>query len=261
MKIRNSFSLAGSLLCFLIVNAAECSAQSGVPSAPAPAVMRSQVRVTQLKPDLVNEWLSIQKNEVNPALKKAGISSRAVVENVYGNMFEYLSITPIENYSVLDGDDPLVRALGKDAGARLRARLARCIVSQYVFITSRLNDLSSVPDPKTPPLVWVTSRYRVAAGKAQAYEDFLKTDIVPAYAKAKAAGKMAGYSVNRRGLGASSRDVTTVVYLNKFADLEAGSPLTQILGREGVAKLTAKSAPLSALVETVVRRRVADLSY
>jgi len=106
MKIRNSFSLAGSLLCFLIVNAAECSAQSGAPSAPAPAVMRSQVRVTQLKPDMVNEWLSIQKNEVNPALKKAGISSRAVVENVYGNMFEYLSVTPIENYSVLDGDDP-----------------------------------------------------------------------------------------------------------------------------------------------------------
>jgi hypothetical protein len=115
--------------------------------------------------------------------------------------------------------------------------------------------------PKNPPAVWTTIRYRVAAGKGQDYESYLRTDIIPIYAKAKTAEKIAGYSVARRGPGANTRDRTTVIYTDKVASLEAGTVLVQMLGQEGAAKLTAKAASLASMVEVVVRRRVPDVSY
>ena len=115
--------------------------------------------------------------------------------------------------------------------------------------------------PKNPPSVWTTVRYRVEPGKNQDYENYLKTDILPLYGKAKAAEKIAGYSVARRGPGANTRDRTLVVYSDKVASMEAGTVPVQMIGQEAAAKLTAKSASLASLVEVVVRRRVPDLSY
>jgi hypothetical protein len=115
--------------------------------------------------------------------------------------------------------------------------------------------------PKNPSSVWTTIRYRITPGKNQDYEDYLKADVLPLYAKAKAAEKIAGYSVSRRGPGANTRDRTLVIYSDKVASMEAGTVLVQMLGPEAAAKLTAKSANLASLVEVVVRRRVPDLSY
>jgi len=244
---------AGSV-CFVLLAISQCSAQTATP-----ANQRNLVRISQLKPDMVSEWLSIQKSEVNPAFKKAGIATRTVLETVLGNPYEYVSITPMGNFSELDGDNALVKALGKDAAERLLAKTRRCIDSQTLFVSTRIDELSSVP--KNPASIWVTTRYRAAPGMGTDYEAFLKSDVMPVVAKAKAAGKIAGYSVARRGPGADTRDRTTVVYLNKIADMEAGTPLTQMLGADGAAKLAKKGASLSAVVELVVRRRLPDLSY
>jgi len=220
---------------------------------------RSLVRISQLKPEMASEWLAIEKSEVNAALKKGGIASRTVLETVLGNPYEYVSITPLGNYSELDADTPIIRALGKDGGARLLAKIRRCLESQSVFVSTRVEELSSMP--KTPAAVWTTVRYRVEPGKNQDYENYLKMDIMPVYAKAKAAGKIAGYSMAQRGPGANIRDRTTVVYRDKVGSMEAGTVLAQMLGQEAAAKLTAKGANLASLVEVTVRRRVPDLSY
>ena len=172
-----------------------------------------------------------------------------------------MSITPLQNYSALDGEEPLIHALGKDAGARLQVSLSKCIESQRVYITTRVSDLSAPPEPISSASVWVTVRFRTAPGKTQDYENYFKTDLVPVYAKAKAAGKIAGYSFSRRGFGGDPLDRTLVIYANKFADLEAGNPLTQVLGQEAAGKLQAKGTGLATVVEQLVRRRVADLSF
>ena len=44
-----------------------CLAQSD------PTANRARVTITKVKPEMLNEWLDLQKNEVMPALKKAGI--------------------------------------------------------------------------------------------------------------------------------------------------------------------------------------------
>src|SRR5215469_13826343 len=130
-------------ICLLLSALSLGWAQNG-----APANTRSLVRITQLKPELASEWLAIQKNEVNPALKKAGIASRTMLETVLGNPYEYVSLTPLGNYSELDVDSPIVKALGKDGAARLQAKTRRCIESQSLFVSTRVAELSSVP--KTP---------------------------------------------------------------------------------------------------------------
>jgi len=167
---------------------------------------------------MASEWLSIQKNEVNPALKKGGVATRTVPETVLGNPYEYVSITPLANLSELDGDNPLVKGLGKDGAARLQVKTRRCIEGQTLFVSTRVDELS--PVPKNPEPIWVSARYRTAPAKGPDYENFLKTDILPVYAKAKAAEKIAGHSLARRGPGADTRDRTTVIYLNKVADME-----------------------------------------
>ena len=252
-KLGTSLAIAGSA-CLIFCSLSQSWGQNTSLASP-----RLLVRITEVKPEMASEWLAVEKNEVNPALKKGGVASHTILETVLGNPYEYVSLTPMGNYSQLDADNPIVKALGQDGAAKLLAKVRRCIESQSLFVSTRVEELTSMP--KNPAAVWTTVRYRVNAGKNQDYESYLKTDILPVYAKAKAAGKIAGYSVARRGPGANPRDRTTVIYADKIASMEAGTVLTQMLGQEGATRLTAKGASLASLVEVVVRRRLPDLSY
>ncbi len=251
---RKAFLLRASSVALLLASSALCRAQS-----TPPPTTRFMATLTQVKPDMLNEWRDLQKNEVIPALKKAGVTSRNVAVPVFGNTYEYLSISPLSNYGVLDGPNPFVRALGPEAAARLAAKLRKCINGQRTYISTRQDDLSVLPD--TPALVSVTIRRRIAPGKAEELRNYIKNDLLPVYKKAKAEGKIAGHQVGNRGLGATLGETTATTYYNKFADLEGGNALVKMLGQAGAAKLNAKAAGLSTIVETVVRRRIADLSF
>lgn len=168
-----------------------CLAQS----APEPAA-RNQVIVVHVKPYIVNEWTALQKNELMPALKKAGVKTRTMYQTVLGNSFEYVGVTPFAKFAELDGQGPL----GAEGAARLTAKLSKCLDSRQVFISNSLPELSYLPAGEMPPMS-VFSRRRIAPGKVQEYQDFIKTEILPIYQKAKVP-----YTVTRRGLGANGSD-------------------------------------------------------
>ena len=220
-----------------------------------PAMTR--VTITHVRPDMLSEWVDLQKNEVVPALKKAGQKSRTVYSTgLFGNAYEYVTITPIDSFAQFDAGNPLIKALGEAPSARLGQKLLKCTLSAQSFQSTRLADLSN-PDPNNPwPQILVSTRVRVAAGKMQEFETLIKTEVLPVYKKAKVI-----YAVNRRGLGANSNDVTLSVGLTKYADLDGGNPMVRALGPEGAAKLLAKFTGVSTLIEQVVRSRVADLSF
>lgn len=217
------------------------------------------VMVTQVKPDMLNEWMDIQKNEINPALKKAGIKQRTVSGTLLGNTYEYVSVTPITTMGIFDGQNVIAQAVGPEAAARMLTKLRKCVVSTRTYSLTRLADLSAPPDSPGP--ITVITRRRVAAGKRQEYEAYIKNDILPLYKKAKAEGKVLGYTVSARGLGSFGNEIGSSVSLAKAADLDKGPALTQMLGREGAAKVAAKGAGLTTVIETVVRQRIADLSF
>ena len=216
---------------------------------------RIQVVIVHIKPDMLNEWVDLQKNELIRAQKKGGIKTRTTYQTVFGNTFEYTSVTPLEKFAQLDGQSAATRALGAEAAARLTAKLSKCLESRQVYAGTLMPDLSNAPAGETPP-VGVFTRRRVAPGKLEDYQNFVKTQILPIYKKAGV-----GFTVARRGLGANNSDFISVVWVSKLADLDAGNPITRALGEAAAAKLGATSAGMAPIIEQVVRRRVPELSY
>jgi len=239
-------SAAAAALCF----AGLVLAQSGPPLAA-----HSQVVLVHIKSDMLNEWMDLQKNEFIPAQKKAGLATRTTYQTVFGNTNEFLTVIPFNKYAELDGQSYAERALGAVGAARLAAKILKCTESRQVYISNALPELSSGPAGQLPAL-GVFTRVRVATGRLEDYEAFLKGEILPIYKKADV-----GMTVTRRGLGADSNDVIQISWLSKMADIDAGSPIARALGPAGAAKLLAKTAGMGTLVEQVVRRRVPDLSY
>lgn len=231
---------------------------SAVALAQSPARPRASVTYTMVKPDMVTEWTDLQKNEVVPALKKAGVKSRAVYRNApfNGSPYQYVTIQPIENYGQYDGESAIFRALGREAGLRLAAKLRRCVDSTTTFVSTGWPELSNPRPPDQAPKIIAITRYRVAPGKAQEYENFLKTEILPVYKK-----NNVYFTVSQRGFGSNAGEWTTSVAYDKYGDLESGLPLGRILGAEGAAKVIAKAAPIRTQIQTMVRTYVPDLSF
>lgn len=218
--------------------------------------LTSRVTVTHVKPEMVNEWLDLQKNEVVPALKKAGQTSRTVlVTSLFGNAQEYLIITPFEKYADFDSGNPMIKALGEQGAARLQSKLLKCTNSTTSYAVTRMAELSNVLEGP-PPARLVTARYRITPGRMQDFESLMKSDVLPVYKKAKTS-----LTVNRRGPGANTSEVTLGTGIAKYADLDGGPFLTKQLGAEGAAKLNAKFTGIRTLVEVVVRSRVPELSF
>lgn len=226
--------------------------------AAAPTTTRSYVQVVRLKADMVDEWMALQKDEVIPAQKKAGLTGRITLATQVGNAFEYTTITPFPSWGAMDGDAPLTRALGAAGAAALNAKLRKCIMTQNSYMSTRQDELGI---PGGEALVWRVAVRRAVPGKMQEYLSFYKAEVLPAMQRAKAEGKIAGATVATRGAGAPSGEFTTVTMYNKFADLDNPNPVVAVLGQEASQKISDKTNLLSTAGQVIIRRRVADLSF
>ena len=219
------------------------------------AQTRSRVVVTDVKPEMQWEWLAIQQNEVLPALKKSGVKSQTVYSSgVFGRAGEFVTVQPLPSMADFDGPNPLLKALGQPAFARLNERTRRCINSQTAYMSTRWDDASNITD--TPPNVLISVRYRLTAGKADEVRAIMKSDVLPVYKKGKVY-----LAVNARGPGANPSDITMITGFSKYADWDGGPYLTHAVGAAEAAKINAKMNGMRTLIEVIVRQRVADLSF
>ena len=250
-----SHTLFAAVAATLVVSVFPAAAPAQQPPA---GTTRYYVQVVRLKPEMANDWMEVQKNEVIPAQKKAGVASRMTLATVVGNAFEYTMITPLPTWASFDGPAPLTRALGEAGAAAVNAKLRKCIMTQTSYISTRLDDLGM---PGGDALVARVVVRRAMPGKMQDYLSYYKAEVMPALQKAKADGKIAGFGISRRGAGALSNEFTTVTYYTKFADLDNMSPVAYALGQEAADKVNDKAALFSTSNQVVIRRRVADLSF
>lgn len=221
------------------------------PAAPA----HSRVIIFHLKPDMVSEWVALQKNEVAPAEKKGGMKSRTAYQTVLGDTNEYMIVVPLDKYAELDEQSAMIKGIGAQAAAALSAKTAKCLESRQVFISTPQAGLSFEPE-KGATDVGVFTRRRVAPGRVDDFNNLMKAEILPAYKKT---GDRS--TTSRRGLGANGNDFVTVSWLNKLSDLDKGPATTRVLGADAAAKLNSRMAAIAQTVEQVVRRRVPDLSF
>lgn len=217
---------------------------------------RALVTVVTIKPDMLDEWIDLQKNAVVPALKKAGVKARTVYTGgIFSNAFEYTIIQPMNAFA--DFDSPVARAeaLGGAPDPGLAEKLRKCVISTSSYLSTALPDLSNPGEDKNPPIVGFL-RLRVASGKMEEYTNLFRDEVLPALKQANSHVVVAS-----RRLGTPGYDLTFETPLTRFADLDAPPPLVRALGPEGVAKLTAKMNELATVAENTILIRQADLSF
>jgi hypothetical protein len=152
-----AFKEAGSDLAPLFARLQQCSdsvdrvVDEILPdhSLPMAANVPRMVRVLRLvvKPDRVDEYLALQKAEIVPAAKKAGLSTLLVARTRYGgSAFEFRSVIELKGWADLDGKSPLVEAMGGDAAYQKYLAKIRPILTEAEYnLYEHQADLSYLP--------------------------------------------------------------------------------------------------------------------
>jgi hypothetical protein len=233
---------------------------SSVANAQAqPDTTRILVTVAHLKPEKVNEWRSLQQNEVIPALKKAGITTRTVLETLFGDRPEFITLRPLTSFAEFDGTGALEKALGAKAAATLGAKIQACEVSTQRYIINRQNEFTV---GKIDAPIRVTTTYRINSGQAQTYRQFLRDYVLPLDRRGVQENKVAGFSVAITGNGSPEPGLwIQSTYLPNAAALDAPGLANQLLDEAQRNLLNARAAGMRVTVHNTVRRTVPELSY
>lgn len=243
-----SFRAAALLFCLAGIAAAQDTPQN------------SWIRVTtvKVKPDMVQEWREIQKNDIVPAYKKAKVPGYAVWQtSMFGDSYEYILVTPITKFGQFDGDSPLVASLKPEDRVRIGNRMTKCIVSSH---SSGLQLQTSISIAKegapTPDLIMVT-QVQLQPRNVNAYLSYLKEDMKPLMQKAD----MPWWLVYRDVFGAEHTQITTVRSMKNWAEIDAGPLARRLLSPADYSRHTEKANSLIESSTISMARLVKDLSY
>jgi hypothetical protein len=231
-------------------------AQGAQPAPPA----RTRVATVEVKPDMVRAWMDLQRTEVLPALKKAGVPWRWVFSNggPVGPGFTYTIVQPVANYAQFDEGPALRRGMTPEAYTRYLDRERTMVVSTSAIVQTLVPSASIVSGSSTPPALAVVTTSVLLPLKGQEFAAITASDFVPAMKKAG----VTDYWVFATNFGGPVGQRTTVAPLAKWADLDSPPPLVRSLGAEGAQKLNQKRTPLLAGPSTItVVSFVPDLSF
>ena len=242
-----SFSLAALACTAIQISPAQQNDQ--------PPAKWSVVMITTIKPEMRTEYENLQKQVVT-ALRKAEVPSRTMLETVFGNLNEYVSITPLSKFAVMDGDGPLQRGLGKEPAAALLRKLSACVTSQRRLSSLEVDELSIRSGSPPPPLAMV-SFYMMNPGKMPEFNSWMRDEYLPAMRKAEVKDLWVSAIVH----GGDMAERVIVRPLKAMADLDNGPPTTKALGVEASRKMMAKRASFIEANHSAVMRFRPDLSY
>lgn len=243
-----------SLSLSLAIQGSLCFAQPGR-RLELPAE-RSLVTIVRVKPEMLTEWIDLQRSTVLPALKKAGVKTRTVyASGVFGEAFTYTLILPMNRFGSFDSMENQAQALGLVADPKVAEKLRRCVLSTSTFLSTALPEVSNPGQDGHPPIVGLL-RLRVAPGKMDEYLNLYKAEVLPLLKKADAKVLVAS-----RRLGTDGYDLTFESHLTNFSDLDAPPVLIRAFGPETIAKVTAQLNPLATVEENTILIRQAGLSF
>lgn len=221
----------------------------------APVMMR--LGYAKVKPEMMADYVDLQKM-VNEGIKKTDIPWRQVWRtDGLGEMGMFVSVMPLAKMARMDEPNMLAKAMGEAAYAQYMSRVRRCLDSMQYMAVMQRPDLSIQSERQTPVKMAVVATYHIAPGKLTAFENLVKSDVLPAMRKIG----VKDYWVNKTMLGGDPNSYTSIYVVEDFATLDAGPPLIQALGQEGYARLSEKFAGIIVSMTNQVARRDADLSW
>ena len=228
---------------------------SSFPTAQS-APQRLQINIVNVKPDALNDWLTLQQKETIPALKKIGIPAReAWTTSVFGEGFQYFFSTPIDKFAAYDNPQgPMVRALGQEGARIYNEKVRKMILSQQTLAITVLPE-SIIPPPSYQPKFMVLNFAYVTPGRGNEYLNYLRNELMPVIRKAKPVG----FGVSRTLHGGDANEFATARYMEKMADLDGPNLPQQVLGDKAGA--LAPAAGVVQRQERRIYRYVPNLSF
>jgi hypothetical protein len=217
--------------------------------------IRSITFVT-IKPDRIGDFQAELK-EVHALMKKDKSTRYSSIWMSLTGPREYAIVSYHNKWSALDeGADTATKDDAADL-ARLQTRMIDCASSWRRTIDVIQPDLS-LPQTSTemPKMVRVLTTL-VRADKYQEYLDLIKSDVLPAAKK----GGLTTYLFSETKFGAPNTQVTSVIAMDKWAELDEPFGIEKALGKDDYKALLGKVRPLIIKSEVNEYRFQPELSY
>ncbi len=235
------------------VKAPAKSAEKPAGQAPAPRQLIS-IQFLRIKSGMAAEWREFRKNETIPALQKAGVKQQTVWGTSIFGEGGLIIVTPIESLSQYDNPGPFRRALG-DEGARVyNEKAARFVDNSHAIAIETRPEMSILASPGTEYKLAVITTNTIAPGRAEDYETYVKTSLMPVIKKAAPKG----FLISRVVYGGVTNQYVSALLVDSWADLQR---FREAAAKEAAAaKLTGKVAGIVTQTENAIYRFAPDLS-
>ncbi len=237
----------------LLLAAALVSFTFAQTQAPAPQFYR--VQVIKTNPGVSADWQALYKNEVLPALKKAGVKQHTVLQVVQGDVREWVIISPLDKFEQLDEPTALVKMLGQEGARALNNKQGRLLAEWRSYVVQGKPDLGIAPAASEPIKLATWIRTTVARGRTAEWEKFVKESDLPA---AKKAG-IKGMLVSRVVLGGDRNEYHTLFLTDSYV---GGARFAEAAAKAKAELNLPTAAPVGvvAQAETLTVRYVPELS-
>ncbi len=212
------------------------------------------VDIVQVKPEKLRDFEKLYRDEINPALRKAGVPWRHVWQTgEFGETYERHLITPMASFAELDAGGPLRRVLEPREYDRVIEKLRRSIDRRQSYAVLYRADLSvESEDVSGFPIARVTS-LQVAPGRGAEFEALLRENLETF----RAAGVVFG--VYQRQFGPGPVVWQIVENLRSYAELERGGILRAFGDESG--RVASQLAGVLVSVERTVLKYDPTLSF
>jgi hypothetical protein len=203
------------MAAFAVFGFAQQKSSSGAASQPQSQPYR--MGIMHINPGMGPQFDALVKNELIPALRKAGVQEFGVWKTaMLGKPGTCVIASPIGSLKELDGPNPLVKALGQKGAADLSAKMTPLVTSEQVFIANMRPDLGMETAPGYAPKLGLQVTSTIVPGRTDDYEKNIKAI---SGAIKKAGGK--GVYVAKTGIGGNPNEYRVLVLFDSFTDLES----------------------------------------
>jgi hypothetical protein len=217
------------------------------------------VNIVTVRPESANDFIEFQKTQTIPMLQRGGVKSRDVWQGgaPFGDGGTYAFVTPIDKFADYDLEPRALRVLGAEAGRAYQEKNRRMLVSSRSFAVQDRAELSVVPNAGFKAKAGILTLTTVVAGHADAYEAYLKNDLLPVLKR----GNVAGYLVSHTTFGGDANEYASMQLLDSYAEIDKGPLTRRVLGQPAAQELLAKATPHIAALRRELLRYVPDLSF
>lgn len=260
--------VAAAALVMGVMSVADVATQTSAKPAQTPSASATatppaapvfvRLTIVEIRPEMVADYVALQKSDTMPALQKAGVAWRdAWRTGVFGSSFTVAYIAPLKSFASLDEPNPLLKMMGEEGYRAYQAKMSKLIRSQQTYALRDRPDLGLKTEGTPMAKLGVLASVEVVPGRTAEFETILKNEWTPALKKAG----VANYVVSQVMFGGSAGQYYTFTPIENFAQLDKGHPITQSIGEAGMNRIVAKMGTSTRSVERFIIRYDEELSF